>query len=427
MNFEEHISAFLDGALSPAEETEFLHILSVSPEKRALFHSYLGVQSAMAADARTSAVPSHLDSAVLAAAGLAAGGAAAGGAAAGGAAAGGAAAGGAAAGGAAALTAAGWWSVTRIISAVILGLSLFGAGYFLHDRIGTDSSSDTVARDALTTGDAATDTRNARAENDAAATDAARVGEELHGDAATEGSNREAVTGSGGGDEAPRIIYRNVYVTRVDTVYVADASGAAAARTVERVVDTMSIALVHTAQHQRPLQIIEAPRRDLDVRLPGRIEIELQREHLTTYPYIDYDRLGVDRNQQQFAASAAWIFDRNHAAGVTVGHKSFAMDYYSVDRDSIYLFQQQPALTFGGAFYRLSLPVWTGVTPELTMMLGGADFGPILGGRFAVALSPFDQFSIIVGANGTLLAYRYKDKLFTSHSLGLSYGLRYRF
>ncbi len=418
MNFEEHISAFLDGALSPAEETEFLHILSVSPEKRALFHSYLSVQSVIAADARTSAVPSHLDSVVLAAAGIAA---------AGGAAAGGAAAGGAAAGGAA-LTAAGWWSATRIIGAVILGLSLFGAGWYLHDRIAPESGGMPASEQALTAENAATDARSEGSQHSVMTAEDPDESEANRGGTAADDRGAATLAVSGGGEEAtPRIVYRNVYVTRVDTVYVADASGASAPRVVARVVDTMSIALVHTAQHQRPLQIIEAPRQRTELRLPGRIEIELQREHLTTYPYIDYDRLGVDRNQQQFAASAAWRFDRNHAAGVTVGQKSFAMDYYSVDRDSIYLFQQQPALTFGGAFYRFSLPVWTGVTPELTMMLGGADHGPILGGRLAVALSPIDQFSIIVGANGTLLAYRYKDKLFTSHSLGLSYGIRYRF
>ncbi|MFZ1731813.1 MAG: hypothetical protein WAV84_16975, partial [Bacteroidota bacterium] len=70
MNFEEQISAFMDGALSPGEETEFLHILSVSPEKRGLFHSFLGTRSAFAADARTAAVPSHLDMAILGAAGV---------------------------------------------------------------------------------------------------------------------------------------------------------------------------------------------------------------------------------------------------------------------------------------------------------------------------------------------------------------------
>jgi hypothetical protein len=103
------------------------------------------------------------------------------------------------------------------------------------------------------------------------------------------------------------------------------------------------------------------------------------------------------------------------------------MDYYRLNGDSLYLFQQQPALTYGGAFYRLSLPVFSGVTPEMTLLLGGADLGPVLGGRLGVQLSPFERFSIVVGANGTLLAYRYKDKLFTSHSLGLSYGIRYRF
>ena len=81
----------------------------------------------------------------------------------------------------------------------------------------------------------------------------------------------------------------------------------------------------------------------------------------------------------------------------------------------------------GGGFYRFSYPVAHGVIPEFTLQLGGSDLGPILGGRLGVQLAPTDRISIILGVNGALLAYRYNDKLFTSQSLGLSYGLRYRF
>jgi hypothetical protein len=414
MIFEEQISAFLDGALSPAEESDFLHILSVSPEKRELFHSWLGVQSAMAADARSAAVPSKLDAAVFAAAGLATG-SAAGGATAGGAAAGvtagGALGAGSVAGSAAAV--AGWWSASKILGALLLGLSLFGAGYFLHDRIATQQKPTATATDLQKS------TANALEMQNSTATDGGR-----DADGQTRGGDAELRTQNGGGDTPVHVVYRNVYVTRIDTVYIRTSE---TAQRVERIIDTVSIALMQNVHDTRPVQIIEAPHAPAAIRMPGRIEIEVQREHLTTYPYIDFDRLGVDRNQQQFAASAGWIFNQYHTAGVVVGQKSFAMDYYRLNGDSLYLFQQQPALTYGGAFYRLSLPVLSGVTPELTLLLGGADLGPVLGGRLGVQLSPFERFSIVVGANGTLLAYRYKDKLFTSHSLGLSYGIRYRF
>jgi len=57
MEFEEQISAFMDSALSPDEEADLLHILSVSPDKRALFHSHLATRRAFIADMQTVAVP----------------------------------------------------------------------------------------------------------------------------------------------------------------------------------------------------------------------------------------------------------------------------------------------------------------------------------------------------------------------------------
>ncbi|MCB2203560.1 hypothetical protein KQI65_02335 [bacterium] len=451
MIFEEHISAFLDGALSAAEETEFLHILSVSPEKRELFHAHLGVKSALAADARSSAVPSKLDAAVFAAAGgAAAGGAAAGGAAAGGAAAGGAAAGGAAAGGLAAggstavssaaassaavssagasvVAAAGWWTGMRIVSAVLLGLSLFGAGYFLHDRL--SGNEETASETAIMQNMHKESPGNMQNVHNDAAQNMQNVHNGADADSRIDGGEGRAAQGNGqqgSSASAQRVVYRNVYVTRVDTVYLTDADRDRSPQIVERI-DTVSIALMHSAPEQRPIQINQAPLRSAELPLPGHLELEVQREHLTTFPYIDYNRLGVDRNQQRFAASAAWIFNEHHAAGVTVGQKPFAMDYYNLNSDTLYLYQDQPVLLYGGAFYRFSLPAFTGVTPEFTMMLGGAEFGPVIGGRLAVQLSPTQHFSIIVGANGTLLAYRFKDKVFTSQNLGLSYGIRYRF
>ncbi|MBN1447129.1 MAG: hypothetical protein JXA28_04305 [Bacteroidetes bacterium] len=435
MNFEEQISAFMDGALSAQEESDFLHILSVSPEKRALFHSYMGVRSAITADARSAAVPTHLDKAVLgAAAAITAGGAASGGAVAG------AAAGGAAATGAI-VAGAGWWTASRIVSAVVLGLSLFGAGFFLQSQLNSPGSDAT--RNTAVTQDRQSPDEDARA---VASEDAGRSkttrnlrtgdrqADGFEGaDHAGHGTNRDGRAASAGGDDRTgreatpareRIVYRNVYVTRIDTVFLSGPQPAV--RMVERL-DTVSIALMQSLPGDRPIIIQEAPRQTLSFPLPGHIEVELQREHLNTWPYIDYGQLGVDRAQQQFALAAGYVFDRHHTAGIMLGEKSFAMEYYRIQGDSLYLFQQQPALLYGGGFYRFSLPVTTGIVPEVTLQLGGSDLGPMLGGRIGVQFIPFDRVSIVLGANGALLAYRYKDKVFTSHSLGLSYGVRYRF
>jgi hypothetical protein len=414
MNFEEQISAFMDGALTQQEETEFLHILSVSPEKRALLHSYQGVRASLVSDARTSSVPSQLDAAILGAAGvIGAAGGVAGGAAAGGAlsaagtiGAGGTTGMGAAAAGMGAAGGAALWTTGRIITAILLGLSLFTGGYFLNDALSPVSDAPAPAAQQKPPYSSAITT--------------------------TPSVPSDVSDPSAAAQTTPRIVYRNVYVTRVDTVYIPrrDASPAMAAKDEPRVVaryDTVFVALMQRVPDQRPINIIEQRYSPAPVSLPGRFEVELQREHLTTYPYIDYGRIGADRVQQQFAASVGYVFDDHHAAGITAGEKSFAMEYYRVENDSLFLYQRQPALFYGAGFYRYSQPLLPGVTPELTLQLGGCDYGPVFGARLAVRFDPLERISLLIGANGTLLAYQYKDKLFTSHSLGLSYGIRYRF
>jgi hypothetical protein len=231
-----------------------------------------------------------------------------------------------------------------------------------------------------------------------------------------------------------RIVYRNVVITRIDTVFIprTDASTVADAVTpgshrVEYRRDTVLVALMQTTQDQRPITIIERPDAAPAIPLPSRFEIEVQRAHLTTWPYIDYNRIGVERAQQHLSASVGYVFSDHHAVGITAGETSFAMEYYRVENDSLFLFQRQPALFYGAGFYRYAQPLLPGLTPEISLLLGGCDYGPVLGARLGVRIDAFAPLSLLVGVNGTLLTYQYKDRLFNSHNLGLTYGIRYRF
>jgi hypothetical protein len=420
MQFEEHISAFIDGALGAAEETEFLHILSVSPEKRALLHEYLSLKSMLAADARAITVPPSLDAAVLGAAGL---GAAAGIAAGGGAAAasafsgstvgvGIAAAGASSSGttatalGASATLAASvsWWTLRRIFGAVLLGSALFTGGFVLNEAIRQSTDSPAVGVAPAQTAEA----------TDAAIADV------------RSGSQASPPPGDPGAQQAPVVPYRTVLVTRIDTVYLTQPLAAADTVLLYRI-DTQYVAIAQTPLDGRRIMIQEAPALPLQLTKPGRIDVEVHREHLSTWPYIDYQRAGVEREQQHIAVFAAYSFDQMHAVGLMLGEKSFAMEYYRIENDSLYIYQQQPALLYGGGFYRFSLPLTEGITPEAMFQLSGTDLGPVIGTRLALRLSPLRSLSVVLGADAAVLAYRYKDKLFTSHSLGLTYGIRYQF
>ncbi|MGB5074152.1 MAG: hypothetical protein WBQ23_08465, partial [Bacteroidota bacterium] len=359
---------------------------------------------------------------------------------------------GTAAGVGATVSGAAFWTAGRVISAIILGLSLFTGGYFLNDALSPNSdkavvnSGEALSSRAVESAGSQNNSASAAAGESAVSETGVQVTQsyENQGSASNSGGTNSGgsvngrVSDSRSGGE--RVVYRNVYVTRIDTVYIprqdqasalddaskSTADGRGESRSIARF-DTVYVALMQKVPDDRPITIIEQPYRPLPIMLPGRFEVELQREHLTTYPYIDYVRAGVERVQQQFAASLGYVFDEHHTAGITVGEKSFAMEYYRVENDSLFIFQRQPALFYGAGFYRYSQPLLPGVTPEITLQLGGCDFGPVLGARLALRFDPIERISMLLGANGTLLGYKYKDKLFTSHSLGISYGIRYRF
>jgi hypothetical protein len=425
MDFEEKISAFMDGALETADEIEFLHILSVSPEKRALLHTHLAIRSMIASDARAMSVPARVDKAVLSAAGLilAGGAAAAGSASAGGAAAAGltastgssmgGATGAAAAGvtsavaggagvmsGIAAGAAAGWWSAWRITLATLLGMALFTSGFFVSSWFDSDDVSEAAIVDKR---------------QPASSSPAAPLQPESG-----------AVF-----DSPPRGQHASVS-TRIDTVFIREAvktdhtAGTHETAVLYRI-DTVYLALEQQSPTQRPVMITEFPVQTPVSASPGRFDVELRRDHVTTWPYIDYAQAGVNREQQHLSLAVAYAFDTRHAAGVMFGERAYAMEYYRIANDSLYLFQRQPSLLYGGGFYRFSLPLSAGITPELMLQAGGTDHGPFLGGRLTLRLTPIERLSVLVGADASLLAYRYKEKIFTSHTVGLTYGVRYHF
>lgn len=415
MMLEEQISAFLDGALAPAEESDLLHILSVSPEKRAVLHSFLGMRSAFSADMRATSVPPALDAAILAAAGagMAAGAAAATVAA--------SAAGPAAttpltgsASHAAGFMSGGPWSIGRTLLSILAASVLFTAGWFMssyvHQRK-ADAGSVLPRHEVQATEGWSRGAVSAPADGKAA------PGGSTAGDRLT--------AGNGAGAYHPAAVTPTVrYITRVDTLYLP-------AHEASPRPDTVFVTSVLPAPATTPPVVITPvpPLQEPRVVVPpsGRLEVELLREHQTTYPYIDYAALGTDRNAQNFALSAYYLLTPEQAVGVTVGNRVYSMEYYQIKADSMYLYQDQPSLWYGAGVYRYALPLLQGITPELQAQIGGTNLGPTLGARLALRVDPLPHLTFLAGVNGTMLIYRYGDRMFTSETLGLLYGLTYRF
>ncbi len=384
MTIEEQTSAFMDRALSPNEEAEFLHILSVSPDKREVFRSFNNLRFAVQEDIRSTSVPPRLDQSILA---------------------------GIAASTAAVSTIATGGKAFRTFGRSVLitlgSIIIFAGGFFLHHIITSKESS------SLSTGKQIEQSPNTMS----------RAGL---------GSGRaekfSSIDNSSGGN---RIIYRNVenpiYITRIDTVY---SSGKFITR-----IDTLfvqkpeTILVASTTQlnqkeiHKDQFQPAPLPLKSV----PENFEVGIQREHLQTYPYIDYARLSTNRTQQNLSIDAAYRFNQYHAVGITFGEKTFSQSYYEVKKDSVFLIQQQPTFTYGGLFYRFSLPLSQGVVSQVFVHIGSTSVGPVVGAKLAIALSPFEHFNLLLGGNSAMLIYKLNENVFTSYTLGLFYGVQYQF
>lgn len=386
MKIEEQISAFMDQALSPEEETELLHVLAVSPEKRNLFRSYNNLKFAALSDIRTTSVPPILDQNIFnsidaydAAAGSTIGSG----------------------------PASAFFSSGKVVLYILGSLLLLTLGYFAHDFFSQKFSAAAVSGNQVPQF-----MRHA----------------DLAGTAAGNGMQRSAGNNNGAGRE--RIVYRSVekpvYIQKTDTIYregetIVRRDTLFAPAPVQAVTEKLSEASGNKTIEPRLLSA--APSSNFLEHL----DVTLEREHLQTYPYIDYAKLNATRMNQLVSIEAAYRFNQYHAVGIAFGEKIFSQDFYSVTGDSIYIFQQQPTFTYGGAFYRFSYPVFSGIMPQAYVQVGSTKVGPVLGGKIAVAVSPINHINVLFGANSSLLIYKLNQNIFTSYTLGLFYALQYQF
>jgi hypothetical protein len=66
--------------------------------------------------------------------------------------------------------------------------------------------------------------------------------------------------------------------------------------------------------------------------------------------------------------------------------------------------------------------------PYAQIQAGAAfNLGPLARAGVGVAVKPFEKISLLIGAEGSILAYKFQNKWFDTKKLGLTYGLSYEF
>jgi hypothetical protein len=126
---------------------------------------------------------------------------------------------------------------------------------------------------------------------------------------------------------------------------------------------------------------------------------------------------------------ALYPFSPYHALGVEFGREVFPQSFNGTLRGAAVRYEQSPAVYCATAVYQINAGEVLPLTHPFVQLQAGAAFnlGPLARASMGVAIKPFERISFLIGAEGSILAYKFQNKWFDTKKLGLTYGLRYAF
>ena len=119
----------------------------------------------------------------------------------------------------------------------------------------------------------------------------------------------------------------------------------------------------------------------------------------------------------------------NHAIGIEGGQEAFPQNFNGIEDGGAVRYEQNPLAYWATAVYQFNgdalLPH---VHPFVQLQVGGAfRLGGLGRATAGLKFKPFDRIAIVLGAEGSLLVYKFQDTWFQTDKLGLTYGLAYDF
>ncbi|MCZ7557351.1 MAG: hypothetical protein M5R41_13200 [Bacteroidia bacterium] len=126
---------------------------------------------------------------------------------------------------------------------------------------------------------------------------------------------------------------------------------------------------------------------------------------------------------------ALYPLSRYHALGVEFGREIFPQSFDGTLRGAVVRYEQSPVVYCATAVYQLTAGEVLPLMHPYAQIQAGAAFnlGPLARAGLGVAVKPFEKISLLIGAEGSILAYKFQNKWFDTKKLGLTYGLRYEF
>jgi len=143
-------------------------------------------------------------------------------------------------------------------------------------------------------------------------------------------------------------------------------------------------------------------------------------------PQISSDGDAAFRNM---SVGLLYALSEYHALGIEAGREAFPQSFYGTLRGADVRYEQYPAVYWATAVYQFTPgKVFPYVYPYFQLQAGSAFNLGVLGrSSLGLAIKPFDGIAMFVGAEGSVLMYKFQDRWFDTKKLGLTYGLRYEF
>jgi hypothetical protein len=119
----------------------------------------------------------------------------------------------------------------------------------------------------------------------------------------------------------------------------------------------------------------------------------------------------------------------NHSIGIEAGQEAFPQKFNGIEDGGAVRYEQNPLAYWATAVYQFNgdalLPH---VHPFVQFQAGGAfQLGALARATAGIKFKPFERIAIVMGAEGSMLLYRFQGSWFQTDKIGLTYGLAYEF
>ncbi|MFZ1731832.1 MAG: hypothetical protein WBQ23_16445 [Bacteroidota bacterium] len=119
----------------------------------------------------------------------------------------------------------------------------------------------------------------------------------------------------------------------------------------------------------------------------------------------------------------------HHAIGIEGGREAFSQHFFGSEYGLPVRYEQNPLAYWATAVYQFTgEPLLPHVHPFAQLQAGGAfDLGPLGRATLGIKFKPFDRIAVVVGAEGSVLMYRFQNNWFSTNKIGMTYGVSYEF